>query len=115
MPPDLIQEINNDFILYDPHAIKVLPHSVCKLVLALSPALLLPRHGWRHTSDGGARENKLVILFVEGSGCAQAVIMSVSFEDLGFKRRPLYLCLGVRAGVFQLCNELYSPQDLDQS
>ena len=109
LPPDLVQEIDNDFVLMDPHTIEVFPNSVCELVLALFPLLLLSSHGGRHSPDGRGREDQLVILFVERSGCVQAVIMSVSVEDRWFKCRPLYLRAGVSGGLLSRREGLLTP------
>jgi hypothetical protein len=91
LPPDLVQEINNDFILDDPHTIEVLSNSIRELFLALPPLLFMSSHGGRHPPDWGGREDKLVVLFVECSGRIQTIVMSVSVEDGGFETRPLDL------------------------
>jgi hypothetical protein len=44
LPPDLVQEINDDFVLDYSHTIEMLADGVCELVLALPPLLLVPGH-----------------------------------------------------------------------
>jgi hypothetical protein len=44
LPPDLVQEINDDFVLDYSHTIEMFADGVCELVLALPPLLLVPGH-----------------------------------------------------------------------
>jgi hypothetical protein len=43
---DLVEEINNNFVLNDPHTVEVLSDSIGKLFFTLPPLLLPAGHCW---------------------------------------------------------------------
>jgi hypothetical protein len=91
LPPNLVQKVNHDLALNYSHAVEMFPHRICQLFLALPSFLLPPCHRWRHFPNRGAREDKLVVGFIESCRCIQSIVIAIAVQNRWIKAGPLEL------------------------
>lgn len=89
---DLVEEIDDDVILYHAQAVEVFSYRSCQLVFALSPKLFAPRDCGRVEADATSLgENPLVVIARECGRGVEAVCAAICVEDFSFEGRPLKL------------------------
>lgn len=87
---NLVNKVDDHVVLLHAHSVKMLAHGQSKLVLALATSLLASNHGWgMETNSVRLRENPLTVGVREGARGVQAMLATVSMEDVSLEGGPL--------------------------
>lgn len=86
---NLVDKVDNHVVLLHPHSVKMFAHGQSKLVLALATSLLTSNHGWGMEADSvWLREDPLAVGVREGARGVEAMLATVSVEDVSLKGGP---------------------------
>lgn len=90
LAPHLVKEIDDDIVLLNAHAVKVLSHYVGQLVLGLSSELFAScDRGGVEPDASRLRQHPFVVVADEGSRRPEAVGSAIRMEDVPVKSGPL--------------------------
>lgn len=87
---NLVNKVDDHVVLLHAHSVKMLAHGQSKLVLALATSLLTPNHGRRMEANSvRLREDPLTVGVGEGARGVEAMLATVSMEDVSLESGPL--------------------------